>query len=99
MHTMPFPQRPAPRVSRVRQYLPTEHIEDVRWEVHEQLLAAGLREKVQQGNRIAITAGSRGMGGIADLVAGVADAVKECGGEPFIIPAMGSHGGAVAEGQ
>jgi len=54
---------------------------------------------VQAGHRIAITAGSRGIGGFCDLLAGIVDAVRECGGEPFIVPAMGSHGGAVAEGQ
>ena len=52
-----------------------------------------------RGDRIAITAGSRGIGGFIELLAGIADAVKACGGEPFIIPAMGSHGGATAEGQ
>ena len=54
---------------------------------------------VSQGARIAITAGSRGMGGLTELLAGIADAIRECGGQPFVIPAMGSHGGAVAEGQ
>jgi hypothetical protein len=39
------------------------------------------------------------MGGFVDLLRGVIDAVRACGGEPFILPAMGSHGGAVAEGQ
>jgi hypothetical protein len=48
---------------------------------------------------VAITAGSRGIGGLVELLSGIADAVKSCGGEPFVIPAMGSHGGATAEGQ
>jgi hypothetical protein len=52
-----------------------------------------------RGARIAITAGSRGMGGFTNLLAGIIDAVKKAGGSPFIIPAMGSHGGAVADGQ
>lgn len=39
------------------------------------------------------------MGGIVALVGGIADAVKAAGGVPFVVPAMGSHGGAVAEGQ
>ena len=86
-------------MARVRQNLSTDHIEDVRGEVRLKLIEAGLGEKVTQGARIGITAGSRGMGGFADLVAGIVDAVKSCGGEPFIIPAMGSHGGATPEGQ
>ncbi|HYK21360.1 MAG TPA: hypothetical protein VEV42_11540, partial [Pyrinomonadaceae bacterium] len=48
---------------------------------------------------IAITAGSRGMGGFVELVSGTVDAVRSVGGTPFIIPAMGSHGGATVEGQ
>jgi hypothetical protein len=67
--------------------------------VREQLLAAGLRSKLFSGARVAITAGSRGIGGFIPLLAGIADAIKAAGGKPFIVPAMGSHGAAVAEGQ
>ncbi|HKN84715.1 MAG TPA: hypothetical protein VJW17_14820 [Pyrinomonadaceae bacterium] len=49
--------------------------------------------------QIAIIAGSRGMGRFVELLAGVVDAVKAKGGRPFLIPAMGSHGGATEEGQ
>jgi len=84
---------------RVRQRLSNVHVENVRFEVREKLLAAGLAGKLFKNARIAITAGSRGMGGFVDLVAGIADAVKSAGGKPFIIPAMGSHGSATAEGQ
>lgn len=58
-----------------------------------------MRGKVFPGAHIAITAGSRGIGGFVELLAGIADAIKAAGGHPFVIPAMGSHGGAVAEGQ
>ena len=51
------------------------------------------------GRRIAITAGSRGIDRIADILRVVVEKVKEYGGNPFLIPAMGSHGGATAEGQ
>lgn len=95
----PFLKKPAPRMVRIRRALPGEHIADPRRDVRERLLAAGLAPKISRGDRIAITAGSRGMGGLIHLLAGVADAVKQCGGEPFIIPAMGSHGGATPEGQ
>ncbi|MDQ6679060.1 MAG: lactate racemase domain-containing protein [Acidobacteriota bacterium] len=90
---------PAPRGVTVRQSLSPDHIEDVRGSTKERLLAAGLRDKLKPGARIAITAGSRGMGGFVELLAGIADAVRTAGGEPFLIPAMGSHGGAVPEGQ
>ncbi len=94
-----FPRRPAPAMARIRRALPDAHVTDPRREVRQQLLHLGLRQKVSPGARIAITAGSRGLGGLLELLGGIVDAVKEAGGEPFIIPAMGSHGGAVAEGQ
>ena len=97
--TIPFPARPIPKVARVKQKLDGSHIAGVRDEVREKLLGAGLREKIFPGAQIAITAGSRGMGAFVELVSGIVDAVKAAGGKPFLIPAMGSHGGATAEGQ
>jgi hypothetical protein len=96
---MPFPRRNLPRMAHVRQNLPSDHIDDVRSDVKQKLIAFDARQKIKPGNRIAITAGSRGIGAFVELLSGIADAVKSCGGEPFIIPAMGSHGGATPEGQ
>ena len=96
---MEFPRRPAPPLARVRQSLPTGCIADVRKELVQKLLGAGLRHKIKPGQRIAITAGSRGVGGFLDLIAGIVESVKLAGGRPFLIPAMGSHGGATPEGQ
>jgi hypothetical protein len=86
-------------MARIRRSFPDQHLPDPRREVRQQLLHLGLREKLRPGARVAITAGSRGIGGFVELLAGIVDAVKEAGGQPFLIPAMGSHGGAVAEGQ
>lgn len=55
--------------------------------------------EVPDGGEIAIGAGSRGIANLATIVRGVVDAVKQSGYEPFVFPAMGSHGGATAEGQ
>src|SRR5690348_12758102 len=96
---MALPRRSLPMMAKVVQKLPSDHIMDVRKDVGQKLLDSGLRDKVRPGNQIAITAGSRGIGGFVELLAGIVDAVKSCGGEPFIIPAMGSHGGATPEGQ
>ena len=96
---MSLPRKPAPRVARVKQHLPADHIADVRGETRRRLIESGELKKTRPGGRVAITAGSRGIGGLLDLLAGAVDAVKECGGAPFIIPAMGSHGGATVEGQ
>lgn len=95
----PFPTRRVPELSRVKQKLRADHIENVRNDVRKKLLGAGLRERIFKGAHVAITAGSRGIGGFVDLVGGIADAIKAAGGNPFIIPAMGSHGGASSDGQ
>jgi len=96
---MPFPRRELPPLARIKQELPKEHVDDVRGEVRQKLLAAGLRDRLKPGARIAITAGSRGMGGFVELVSEIVETIKMAGGDPFIIPAMGSHGGATADGQ
>lgn len=95
MRHMEFPRREAPAMARVRQSLPSEHVEDPRGTVRRMLLEKGMR----CSGPVAITAGSRGIGGFVDLLAGIVDAVRAAGGDPFIVPAMGSHGGATPEGQ
>lgn len=97
--TMPFPRGHIPPLARIKQNLPTDHVDDVYGEVRTRLVDSRLRDKIKPGSRIAITAGSRGMGGFVQLLKGISDAVKSVGGEPLIIPAMGSHGGATADGQ
>jgi uncharacterized protein (DUF362 family) len=93
---MPFPRRAIPPLIRVEQKLSREHLPEVRASVRARLLESGCLRSVKNGASIAITAGSRGLGGFRELLAGAIDAVKAAGGEPFIIPPMGSHGGAVA---
>ncbi len=96
---MPFPRRTLPQMARVRQTLPSDRIDDVNGDVARKLIAFGLRDRIRPGAQIAITAGSRGIGGLTALLSGITRVVKDCGGVPFIIPAMGSHGGATPEGQ
>lgn len=55
--------------------------------------------RVKSGMRIAITAGSREMDNMVDIFRAIVSQVKDCGANPFVVPAMGSHGGAAAEGQ
>ena len=65
-------------------------------------LLCGLEENcapIRPGDRIAITCGSRGIDQYVTLVRTVVDFVRAKGGEPFLVPSMGSHGGATAEGQ
>lgn len=97
--TMDLPRKQIPPMAMVEQRLPSANIPDVRRDVREKLIAAGLRDKVKPGAHIAITAGSRGLAALCDLLLGIADAIREAHGKPFIVPAMGSHGGGTAEGQ
>jgi hypothetical protein len=62
-------------------------------------LAGVLRGRIGRGARVAITAGSRGIASIAALLRGLATAVRDAGGEPFFVAAMGSHGGGTGPGQ
>lgn len=96
---LPFPRRAIPPMAHIAQSLPRGQVPAVRQAVRQRLLDCGILAKLVPGARIAITAGSRGIGGFVDLLAGIVDAVKQAGGEPFVIPAMGSHGGGTPEGQ
>ncbi|MBS7628585.1 [Fe-S]-binding protein, partial [Candidatus Bathyarchaeota archaeon] len=88
-----------PRMFVVEQMLYSSKLQDVKGEVSKQLQSINLQSRIKPGSRIAVTAGSRGISNIADIIAAIVDEVKKCGGRPFIIPAMGSHGGATPEGQ
>lgn len=92
---------PIPRMFRARQIFPQEHIEpaDIPAAVTEQLDREPFRSKVKPGMEIAITAGSRGIANVDIITKAVVDFVKSRGATPFIVPSMGSHGGATAEGQ
>jgi len=58
-----------------------------------------LDQKIKPGMQVGITVGSRGINNIQLVIKSVIQEIKKRGGEPFILPAMGSHGGATAEGQ
>ena len=88
-----------PRVVKVRQRFPRPRVEDVEAKVREEFEKAGISSRVQSGMRIALTAGSRGVARIDLVLRSLVRVLKEKGAEPFIVPAMGSHGGATAEGQ
>ena len=85
------------QMTHITQTFDQAYITDVAQATRQAVLQSGLQLK--PGASIAITAGSRGVANIACIIKAIADAVKERGGVPFVIPAMGSHGGATAEGQ
>jgi hypothetical protein len=67
--------------------------------VERQLASLNLGTRVRKGQSVAITAGSRGIAHIAEITRAIVSHCRGLGLEPFIVPAMGSHGGATAEGQ
>lgn len=75
------------------------HIENIPDEIHEKLKRPGTLDRIQPGDSVCITGSSREIANQALILKTLVQEVKRVGGNPFIIPAMGSHGGAVAEGQ
>lgn len=88
-----------PQIFRVRQSFESPRIDDLPGEVETQLSRLSLGEKVQPDQTVAITAGSRGIANIRVIIKAIVDHLKGLGAQPFIVPAMGSHGGGTAEGQ
>ncbi|MDR0624086.1 MAG: nickel-dependent lactate racemase [Treponema sp.] len=90
-----------PNMLKVKQLFDRGHIEGERIgeAVFAELSRPELGDPVKPGKRIAITCGSRGVANVALITRAIADFVKSRGAFPFVIPAMGSHGGATAEGQ
>ncbi|QHA91173.1 lactate racemase domain-containing protein [Bacillus sp. N1-1] len=88
-----------PKVAKIRQKFEVESITDVSKVIEEQFQTVEANQKIKPGMEIAITVGSRGIANIDLIVKSIAEEIKKRGATPFIIPAMGSHGGATAEGQ
>lgn len=88
-----------PNVVRVRQQFDRMRLQDPCGAVAAGLKKLGAAGTLKPGARVAITAGSRGINNLVAMTRAAADAVKAMGGQPFIVPSMGSHGGATDEGQ
>jgi hypothetical protein len=88
-----------PKVVKVKQTFPRPRVEDVEGTVRGELRKEEITSTVRPGMSVAVTAGSRGIARIDEILRSVIEGLKEMGAEPFIVPAMGSHGGATAEGQ
>jgi len=90
-----------PKMVKIKQIFPQEHIDskDVQAFVTTKLNTQKFRDTLKPNWRVCITAGSRGIANLDKVISSVVDFVKSCDASPFIIPAMGSHGGATAEGQ
>lgn len=90
---------PLPRFVKVRQEFSREKIDNIPQAIKQALSRPEIAKTILPGKRICLTCGSRGIDNYAAIIRAVADYCKEKGAQPFAIPAMGSHGGATAEGQ
>ena len=74
-------------------------LNDLDAEIRRELSSLALMPSKLRGRRIAVTVGSRGVARVAEIARAICSWLKEQGAKPFVFPAMGSHGGATAEGQ
>lgn len=88
-----------PPVQLVRQTGPQPTVADVAGETRRAWLTSRTAARVRPGMTVAVAVGSRGIRNLAVLVAATLDALKQLGARPFIVAAMGSHGGATPQGQ
>ena len=88
-----------PQMYRIRQKVDPPVVADVAAAVRAEIGKLSLAGRFAPGARVAVTGGSRGVANIAIILRTTCDCLKELGTRPFIVPAMGSHGGATAEGQ
>ncbi|HEX7629120.1 MAG TPA: lactate racemase domain-containing protein, partial [Candidatus Methylomirabilis sp.] len=88
-----------PKMHRIRQKVDPPVVADVAAAVTSEIRKLNLAGRVKPGARVAVTGGSRGVANIATILKATCESLKALGAKPFIVPAMGSHGGATAEGQ
>ena len=88
-----------PKMHRIRQKVDPPVVADVAMAVSAEIRKLNLAGRVKPGARVAVTGGSRGVANIATILKATCESLKALGAKPFIVPAMGSHGGATAEGQ
>jgi len=86
-----------PRFIRVRQKFPPSAPVDIVGTLRREF--ERVRPRVKPGARVAVAVGSRGIANLDTLVGAVIEELRRAGAAPFIVPAMGSHGGATPEGQ
>ena len=88
-----------PKIFRLRQRFDPACLADAPAATLRTLAALNLAQKIRPGQSVAITAGSRGIANIAEITRAIVEHLKQLGTNPFIVPAMGSHGGGTARGQ
>lgn len=90
---------PVPKMAKVKVNFDNKKIDDLGSALIEQLQQVHIQNKIQPGMEIALAVGSRGLDRLVEITAVTVKFLKDLGAKPFIVPSMGSHGGATAEGQ
>ena len=88
-----------PRMMRVKQHFDAPVLEDIPGGVRSEMAKLDLGKRVKTGDSVAVSVGSRGIANIALITKTVIEELKTLGAQPFVVPAMGSHGGGKAEAQ
>ena len=88
-----------PRMALVRQSFPAPAVNDLESDIAREVHSLPLKGRIRAGQTVAVTAGSRGIHQIDRTLRSVCDILKTLELKPFIVPAMGSHGGATPQGQ
>src|SRR3954451_8812017 len=94
-----FERGTLPRWAKVRQRLNDIEETDIPGAIAREFAKPGIGDTIKPGADVALTAGSRGINAIDKIIKATVDEVRKLGATPFIVPAMGSHGGATVEGQ
>lgn len=88
-----------PPIAPIRQVLDQPVVADIAGTVRAEWERSSLRQRLKRGDRVVVGVGSRGIAGVATIVRTTLDFLRELGTQPFIVAAMGSHGGGNPEGQ
>ncbi|PKP61908.1 hypothetical protein CVT91_01455 [Candidatus Atribacteria bacterium HGW-Atribacteria-1] len=88
-----------PEMTKIEQNVPDIHLTNIFETIKKQIAKTNFNQKIKKGSKVAIAVGSRNIDKLADVISVLITEVKKIGGIPFIIPAMGSHGGGTADGQ
>ncbi len=88
-----------PRMLRIRQHFDAPIIEDIPEAIRQEVTRMKLDQKIKPGENVAISVGSRGINNIALITKCLVEEFKSLGLNPFLVPAMGSHGGGLAKAQ
>ncbi|GHS88946.1 hypothetical protein AGMMS49957_11310 [Synergistales bacterium] len=90
---------PLPRMHKVKQTFPRPKLDGIEERIITEMRNADIKGKIKPGAKVAVAVGSRGIKNLELIVKTVLNQIKEAGGIPFILTAMGSHGGGAPEGQ